>query len=327
MTYSVDTAWVNMYTDNVTLLSQQMNSVLGNTGVKGDAKGEYKFFERIDSVSMTEKTSSNLATSFTDVTHEKRAVAFQDYVINFYSDIRDAKRMLINPDSVYVKDAVAAWNRQIDSTIATALLAAATTGKGVGEAFGSTTFPTTTQTVDVNFLAGDPIGAGNGTGTWTTRSESGFTLAKILKARAVLLGNHAVVPGDRIWCAIGPDEEIDLFGIAEFKSADYNKDLPYMLGVDPQGYIANWLGIDFIRYTGLATTDPASASNHYRRCLMYTSSGLGIVKGDAPTVMIAPNPERNMALTIHVEGSVGAVRVEEKKVVEIRTSSGIADAS
>jgi len=325
MTYSVDEAWVNMYTDNVSLLSQQLNSVFENTGMKGEAKGDYKFFERIDSVSMTQKTSSNLATSFTDVTHEKRAVQFQDYVINFYADMRDAKRMLIDVNSAYVKDAVAAWKRQIDSTINTALLGAATTGTGVGAAFGSQAFTTATQTVDVNFVSGDPIGAGNGTGTWGT--DSGFTLAKILKGRAVLQQNHAIAPGDNIYCVIGPDEEIDLYGINEFKSADFNNNRPYTLGIDPAGYIGNWLGIDFLRYNSLTETDPASASNHYRSCLMYTTSGLGIVKGDAPSIMIAPNPERNMALTIHVEGSVGAVRVEEKKVVEIRTSSGITDAS
>jgi len=325
MAYSVDEAWVNQYTDNVSLLSQQQNSVLGNTGIKGDATGEYKFFERIDSVSMSAKTSSNLATSFTDVTHEKRAVTFSDYVINFYSDMRDAKRMLIDVQSPYVRDAVAAWNRQIDSTINTALLGAATTGSGVGAAFTSTAFDTANQTVDVLFQGGDPIGAGNGTGTYGT--NTGFTLAKILKARAVLQQNHAVQPGDNIYCLIGPDEEIDLYGINEFKSIDFNDERPYTLGIDPAGYIGTFLGVDFLRYTGLTETDPASASNHYRSCLMYTSSGLGIVKGDAPQVMIAPNPERNMALTIHVEGSVGAVRVEEKKVVEIRTSSGITDPS
>ena len=243
MAYSVDEAWVQQFTDNVTLLSQQQNSVLENTGVQGDAKGDRKFFERVDSLTMTEKTSSNLATSFDDVTHEKRSVTFADYVLNMYVDIRDTKRALIPIQSAYVQNAVASWKRQIDSVINTALLAAASTGTGSGAAFGSTAFDTANQTVDVLFQAGDPIGAGNGTGTYGT--NTGLTLAKILKAKAVLAGNHAIAPGDEIFCVIGENEEIDLFGITEFKSIDYNAEKPFALGpgfdLDPNATILCYL--------------------------------------------------------------------------------------
>ena len=327
MAYSVDTAWFNMYEDSISLLSQQLNSVLENTGKVGEAKGEYKYFDRIGSVAMSTRSSSNEATSFTDVTHDKRVVNFADYALNMYvDDVRDLKRMLTDPTSAYVTNAVAAYKRTIDSVINTAILGTATTGKGVGGTFGSQAF-SNNYVLDVKYVTNDPVGDGNGTGTYGT--DSGFTLAKVLKAKSLLLGGHGINSGDQIYCVIGEQEEIELFGINEFKNADYVDPTKkaFELGIDPNGYIKNWLGINFLRYTGLTETDPAGADNHYRSCYMYTTSGLGIVKDAAPRVVIQRNPERNMAYTINVQGSVGAVRLEEEKVVEIRTSNGLTDAS
>ena len=92
-------------------------------------------------------------------------------------------------------------------------------------------------------------------------------------------------------------------------------------------YIGSWLGIDFYRSTLLTNTDPAGASNHYRSCLMFPTSGLGAYVGNELEIKIGENPERGFVPTIYINGGIGAVRIEEVKMVEIRTSSGIADAS
>lgn len=324
MTYSVSQAWVDQFSDNITTLAQQTVSILGNTVMKGTSQGEYKFFDRLGSVTLGTRSASNESSSFSDMAHTKRAVSFSDYFFTTYVDDRDLKRMLIDPQSAYVTQAVAAFKRKVDEVIIAAATADAKQGRATGASFTTVSYDTANQTVDVKFAAGDPIGAGNGTGSW-----AGLTLAKILKGRAALLSANALLPGERIFCAVGPDEEIDLMNITQFASRDYRmpENLPYELGIDPTGIIGEWVGVTFLRSNLLATVNPSSASNAYRRCLMYVPSCIGFVDAGDLKVKVAPNPERSFTNAIHVEGSMGAARIHENKIVEIRTNSGITDAS
>lgn len=324
MTYSVSTAFINEYSDSIKLLASQQNSVFENLVMQGDSSGEYKYFDYIGPITFTARTSSNETTAFQDVAHTKRVVAFTDYFVNFYKDsVVDLQRMKVDPQSSYVKAAVNAWNEKKDVVIAAAMFAAATTGKGVGEAFGSTSFATTTQTVDVNYIQGDPIGSGNGTGSWATKTQSGFTYAKFIKGRSTLLANNAVNPGQLIKLAISPEEEETLLTLSQFSNRDYaGEKILVDKMIDVTGLIGVWFGVAIYRSNVLTTTDPSSASNQYRSCPMWVEDGVGLVKGGTPTIKAMENPSNNFAVTINVQGSVGAVRLEEKKVVEIRVATG-----
>lgn len=323
MTYSVSTAFVNQYSDSIKILAHQQHSVFENLVTVGDCQGEYKYFDYIGPVTFGTRSAANEASTFTDVAHTKRVVSFTDYYINFYKDsVVDLQRMNVDPQSVYVKAAVDAWNEKKDTVVAAAMFAAATTGKGVNASFGSTAFSTSTQTVDVNFVSGDPIGAGNGTGTWGD-TGSKFSYAKFIKGRAVLLANNALPPGKLIKLAIDPEDEEVLLGLTEFRNRDYSSEkLVADKMIDTTGLIGIWFGVAIYRTNALTITDPASASNQYRSLPMWVEDGVGLVKGGAPMVKAMENPERNMAVTINVQGSVGAVRLEEKKVVEIRVKTG-----
>lgn len=323
MTYSVSTAFVNQYQDSIKLLAQQEHSVFENLVMKGDCQGEYKYFDYIGPVSFTARSSSNEATAFTDVAHTKRVVDFDDYFINFYVDsVTDLQRMNVNPQSQYVKAAVNAWNEKKDSVIVTAMFGSAITGKGVGASFGSQAFDTTNQVVDVNFKAGDPVGAGNGSGTWGA-AESLFTYAKFVKGRSILLAGNAVKPGQLINLAIDPEDEEQLLTIDEFRNRDFTSErLIADKMINTTGLIGIWYGVAIYRSNILPVTDPASASNQYRSCPMWVEDAIGLVKGGTPTVKAAENPERNMAVTVNVQGSTGATRLEEAKIVDIRVKTG-----
>lgn len=324
MVYSVSTAFVNQYMDSIKLVAQQEHSVFENLVMQGDCQGEYKYFDYIGPVSFAARSSSNEATAFTDVDHTKRVVNFADYFLNFYVDsVTDLQRMNVNPQSAYVKSAVNAWNEKKDAVIVASMFGSATTGKGVGASFGTQAFATATQTVDVNFIAGDLIGAGNGTGTWTNLAQSGFTYAKFIRGRATLLANDAVKPGQLIKLAIDPEDEAQLLNINEFRNRDFTSErLIADKMIDVTGLIGIWYGVAIYRSNILPITDPASASNQYRSCPMWVEDAIGLVKGGSPTVKAAENPERNMAVTVNVQGSVGATRLEEKKIVDIRVRTG-----
>lgn len=328
MAYSVDTAWTQEFDERLKILVQQKNSVLENTVITSTEEGEYLFEDRVAAISHGNKTTSNAATTFSDVDHTKRSVTFIDKVLNLYVDKRDVLRMSRGEGTLiqsYTELLAADYKRVCDDTIITAFLAAVNEGKAVNDTFTTVNFDTANQTVDVKYKAGDAIGAGNGTTTDTYGTgDYGLTLAKLLKAKSVLVGNHAVAPGDEIYVVLSEQEEIDLYNINEFKSGDFSRVMPYDMGIDPNGYIGNWLGMHFLRSTRLAVTDPAGADNQYRSCFAYTTSAMKFRKPTGLTIEIAKNPERNMAFTINSQFSVGAVRLEEEKVVEIRTASGMA---
>lgn len=322
---TVNQLWINTYESNLQILSQQMVSVCEGIVKMGDINSEFKYFPRVGSVSMTANTTANQLTSYSLPTHSVRSVDFTQFDVALYVDKKlDVSRMLLDPTSAYVKLGVAAWKRKIDEVCIAAALGTAFDGKTRGT---STVFPTATRTIDVNYIDGNPVGAGNGTGTWTNRAQSGFTLAKILKARELTLASYGLEAGDRLNCLIGPAEETELMGIPEFKNRDFSEGIPFDRQMIYQPYIGTWLGIDFYRSTLLTETDPAAASNHYRSCLMFPTSGLGAYIGNNLEVQIRENPERRMVPTIYIAGGLGAVRIEEEKMVEIRTSSGISDAS
>jgi hypothetical protein len=323
MTYSVSTAFVNQYSDQIKLLASQRHSVFENLVTQGDSSGEYKYFDYIGPVSFAARTASNEATSFTDVDHTKRVVSFTDYTVNFYKDnVVDMQRMIADPQGPYIQAAVNAWNEKKDTIVASAFFGSATTGKGVGASFGSQAFLTSTQTVDVNYVDGNPIGAGNGTGTYSATTAL-FSYAKFVKARSVLLANNAVTPGQLIKLAVDPEDEAVILGLTEFRNRDYSSEkLVADKMIDTTGLIGIWFGVAIYRTNALTITDPASASNQYRSLPMWVEDGMGMVKGGSPTVTVMQNPERNMAYTINVQGSCGAVRLEEKKVVEIRVRTG-----
>lgn len=315
---------IQEYTNNLILLAQQEYSVFENIVMKGDAKSERKFFDRSGSVTMTNYSTANQANSYANPTHSKRSVDFTTYAVDLFVDPHiDLSRALIDPTSDYVSLGVAAWKRKIDEVAIAAALGTATDGKDAGT---STVFPTATQTVDLKYVAGDPIGAGNGTSTDTHGTgATRLTIDKILGARATILRNHAMKPGERISMVIGPDEEVDLLGIDQFASNDYTSQYPYDKPIIGNGYVGSVAGVDVFRSSLLEETDPAGAGNAFRSCLMFPMSGLGCYMNERLNVKIGENPERRFATTICITGGLGAVRIDDKKVVEIRTASNVVD--
>jgi hypothetical protein len=328
MAYSVSEMWTQAFENEIRLLVQQRNPVLGNTVTVTAEEGEYIFEDRIAPVTHIAKTTSNQATAFADVTHTKRQVTFTDKTLNLYIDDRDVKRMGRGESSIlgaYSKQLVADYHRTIDDIIIAAFLAAADEGKGVNDTFSSVAFDTANQVIAADFTAGDAVGDGNGSSSDTYGTgDWGLTLEKLLVARSILEENNAIQSGEEVYCVIGPREHVDLMKIPEYKSSDFSKIMPYDMGIDPNGYIGNWLGVHFLCSNRLAVTDPAGANNQYRSNFMFTSGAMKLRKVGGQVIKAMENPERNMALTINSQFSLGAVRLEEEKVVEIRTASGMA---
>ena len=193
-----------------------------------------------------------------------------------------------------MRAAMMAYNRLVDSTIANALGGTAYTGANGTTA---TVLPSTSK-VALNYVA-----SGNAT-------NSGLTLAKLIKARSILRKNEAIMPDERIVLAISQQQMDDLLlnvdQVANTRYADVK--------ALQEGVTKEFMGFYFhitqlLPYSG-------SAGSGTRLCYAYPQSALMFADGGKKSYMDIL-PTQSHALQVRVTARVGATRMEEKKVVEI----------
>jgi len=125
----ITTAFVNQFSANVQMLSQQMGTKLRSAVDVESVTGEKAFFEQVGSAAAVVRTSRNADTPLVETPHERRMVTMTDYEYASLIDDQDKVRMLIDPTSSYSKAAAAAMGRAMDDVIIAAALGTAKTGK------------------------------------------------------------------------------------------------------------------------------------------------------------------------------------------------------
>ncbi len=197
MSSQITTAFVNQYSSNVQLLSQQMGSLLRGAVDVESVNGDKAFFEQVGSASAVEKTTRNSDTPLIETPHARRMVTLSDYEYADLIDDQDKIRMLIDPTSTYARAAAAAIGRKMDDVIISALGGTAKTG-----ATGST---------DTALPAGQKIAHGS----------AGLTIAKLVSAKKILdQGN--VDPSIKRYIVVSPEQMEDLLNSTTVTSADFN---------------------------------------------------------------------------------------------------------
>ena len=166
MSFSVTEAFVQQYSDNVMLLSQQRGSVVsGAVRVKSGVVGKRTSFERIGATSMQARTSRHADTPLISTPHTRRWANLADYDWADLIDNLDEVKMLISPESPYAQNAAWAAGRTKDDVILDAIRGTAVTGE---EAGGTQALP-----------SGQKVAA----------ASAGLTLAKIRSAAKILNAN------------------------------------------------------------------------------------------------------------------------------------------
>ena len=278
----VDTAFVQQYTDALRLLVQQRRTKLRDSVlVDTNFVGEFKFYDQLGATEMTEKVARHQDTPITVADHQRRRLSKRDYVVNHLLDTEDQLNMLIDPKSNYMQSQAMSAARQIDDVIIEAFDADAQSGKT-----GSTT-----QSFDSNNII--VVGA------------AGMTKAKLLEAKQKLDDND--VEEDDRHLALKPKQLSDLLNTNEVASSDFN-----VVKALVQGELNTWLGFNFRMTTRLSNN-----SDGNRKCFAYhrASIQLGIQK--EPTGRIDPRPDKMYATQVFFSMSIGATRLEEKRIVQI----------
>jgi hypothetical protein len=132
MSTQVTTAFVNQFSSNIQMLSQQMGSLLRNAVDVESVNGEKAFFDQVGAAAAQLRTTRHADTPLIDTPHSRRMVTMSDYEYADLIDDQDKIRMLVDPTSTYSRAAAAAMGRAMDDVIITAALGDALTGKDGG---------------------------------------------------------------------------------------------------------------------------------------------------------------------------------------------------
>jgi hypothetical protein len=293
MSQFVTTHYVQQYTTNVQLLSQQRGSRFRQAVTVGQYVGKQGV--PVDQFSPTvaqKRTTRYPSLTPADTQADRRWVFPVDYDWNDLIDNIDKLRLLIDPQSSYVTNGTAAMNRAIDDEIISAFFGTAKTGV---DGSTSTTFPASQQ-----------VSASEG-----ASAATGMNVEKLKAAIQILLANEAWMPdsGDPIYCAINAKQNRNLMDEIQVINADYNGEKP----VVNDGFIQKWGRMQFLHTERLAQ----NGSSQYR-CPVWVKEGMHLGLWQDLSADVSQRKDLGgLPWQVYLYGTFGGTRIEEKKVVEI----------
>ena len=296
MSSQVDTAYVYQYRNNVSMLVQQKGSRLRPFVRVEPQNSEFEFYDRIGATDAVEITGRHQDTPLVSTPHDRRRVSLRDYDWADLIDRQDKLRMLIDPTSAYAMNAVFAMGRKMDDAIIGAAFDTAYSGKT-----GQTTvsFPAANQ-VAVNYVESGSAANGN------------LTIGKIRRAKEILDAYDNDPDEARIMTCTANSLHSLLRNI-EITSQDYN-----VVKALVEGKVDTFMGFKFVRTQRLLTD-----GSGYRRHIAWVQSKLLLAVSQDPMVDVGPRRDKRNSMQVYVTMGIGATRMEEQGVVEIKVDEAV----
>ena len=271
-------------------LVQQKNSKLKEYVTLDSIEGKEKSYNQLDATSMTQITDRSRDTRISDQAMAKRWIRPLNYDAAKLVDEFDEQFLgeVVLPTSPIIQSHAAAYARTCDKIIIDAL--------------GGTAFTGTTGTTATVLPAGQKIAVGYVESG--TVANSGLTIAKLRAAKFLFDSNEVDEEEERIM-VVSAKQLQDLLRTTEVTSADYNTVRALV-----DGTLNTFMGFKFRRSQQL----PLAVD--IRSCFAYVKSGVILAERGLKTMMDV-RPDLSHSLQIRSVASLAAVRMEEKKVVEI----------
>lgn len=293
MSQFVTTHYVQQYTTNVQLLSQQKGSRLRGSVTTDTYKGKQGVpVDQFAPTVATKRTTRYPALTPADIQADRRWVFPSDYDWNDLIDSIDKLRLLIDPQSSYVQSGNAAMSRAMDDEIIAAYFGDAKTGVD-----GGTTTP---------FPASQQVSASEG-----ASAATGLNVEKLKAGIQILLANEAWDPssGERITAVITAKQNRNLMDEIQVINSDYNGDK----AVVNDGFVMSWGKIDFIHSERL----PINGSSQ-TRVPLYVKTGMHLGMWQDLSADVSQRKDlAGLPYQVYLYGTFGGTRLEEKKVVEL----------
>ena len=282
MSSQITTAFVQQYSNNVQMLSQQKGSLLRNTVDAETVAAKNAFFEQVGQATAVKRVSRHGDTPQIDTPHSRRRVSMVDYEYADLIDKQDQVRTLIDPTSSYAQAAAFALGRAMDDEIISGI---------TGNAFSGETGSTT-----VALPVGQKI---------TESGTDGLTIAKLRSAKEKF-DSASVDPSIPRYLVVGPKQISDLLGTTQVTSSDFNT-----VKALANGEISTFLGFNFV------VSNRLSIASSKRLCLAYAMDGIKLALGQDIMTRIDERSDKGYATQVYVCMTMGATRMEEEKVVTI----------
>ena len=282
MSNQITTAFVQQYSNNVQMLSQQKGSLLRSAVDVETVVGKNAFFDQVGSALAVKRTTRHADTPQMDTPHARRRCSLVDYEYADLIDNQDKIRTLIDPTSSYATAAAYALGRAQDDEIIAALSGTAFTG----ETGSTSTVLPSSQKI-------------------TESGTDGLTIAKLRSAKEIL-DAASVDPSIPRYIAISPKQVTDLLGTTEVTSSDFNT-----VKALANGEVNSFLGFNFI------VSNRLTSASSKRLCLVWAMDGCKMAIGQDLMTRIDERADKGYAHQVYVCQSIGATRMQETSVVTI----------
>jgi len=290
MSVNLPSHYVVQYSSNINLLLQEKGSKLRPYVTQGNYVGKQASpVDQFGAIEMQAVTSRFAAMGRVDAAVDRRWVFPSDYDLPQLIDTFDKLRLLTDPESTYVQNAVFAAGRQMDRLI---LLATTGTAK-TGEAGGTST----------SFTAGNEVDVATG------GSNSRLNVAKLLALQELMLANAVDFMNEEVVIPLTAKDNSALLNEIQIISSDFNGgDRPVL----KDGRVQRFLGMTFV-YCQLTETVLAGTNEVTIPAWVKSGMHLGIWN-DVTTSISKRNDLQGEPWQAYVYMTAGATRLEENKV-------------
>ncbi|BBP82451.1 hypothetical protein PHLH8_20930 [Pseudomonas sp. Pc102] len=282
MSQQITEAFVQQFADNFKHVAQQKMSRLEScVTIEPNIVGMSKSINRLGQRTAQRRTSRHGDTPINDQPHSTRFVDLYDWEDGDMVDDQDKIRMLVDPTSEYVNAMVAGLNRAKDDVIISSL------GGSARATSGGIILPSSQK-----------IAVGG----------TGLTKAKIIQAKKIFRANEAdEEAGEELYMVYSATALADILADTTLTSADFLAGQMLQSGT----LKGKWMGFNWIP----SERCPKASTTRY--LYAFAKSGVVLGKGKEITTKVGEDPGKGFNVRVYAKMSIGSVRVEEEKVVEI----------
>lgn len=284
MSFQITEAFAQQFAGNFIHVAQQQTSRLEKAvSLELGIKGMSKSINRLGQRTAQRRLTRHGDTPINDQPHSTRYVDLADWEDGDMLDDLDKIRMLADPTSEYTKALVSSFARAKDSVIITAL------GGNSRSSSGNVALPSS-QKVAVN-------------------STDGLTKAKMVQTRKLFRAAEADQEnGEELFLAYTSTQLSNLLADTTLGTGEYNQVLSLMSGTFTDNKLMGFTMIPSELLPKTSTT---------RYCYAWAKSGVVLGVGMDRQIDVGRDPGKGFNTRIYAKMAIGAVRVEEEKVVEI----------
>lgn len=285
MTITIDSNYVNQFSDNLHNLLEQGMSKFRGIFTEEERNGEKHFFDRLGSFTATEVVGRLQDTDLQDPAHSRRMCTVRRYAASTYLDDIDKLKMIIDPTNDYVKKLASAHGRNFDDIVIDALIGTAATGK---DGSGSQALPS---------------------GQKVAHGSVGVTIAKLHSGLEILNAAEVDTGLVKTYIALDAGGITDMFtdSTNQLTSFDYQMGKPISTGDLPK-----FRGLNILRTQRIPKIDSSTF-----RAILFTEDAVKIAIAKQLEVKPAERADKNFAIQLSTYMFMGAVRIEDEQVVEI----------